>query len=88
MLNHKHVFNILAVIHCKIITNSQENDIMRSINSHLINNTNIHKNNFLNINFPFIDNPYTPRENVHSLSLVELLFEINKDENVIIIILG
>jgi hypothetical protein len=76
---------ILAVIHCRVLTESQECDLIEQAKPHAINNTNISKANFMNLNLPFRDNPTTPREESENISLHMLLYEINKEENVYII---
>jgi hypothetical protein len=73
---------ILAVINCKVLSDSQEYDLILQAQPYVINNTYISKTNFMNLKFPFRDIPYTPREENENISLQGLLYEINKEENV------
>ncbi len=73
---------VLAVIHCKVLTDSQEYELIQQAKPYVINNTNISKDNFMNLKLPFRDNPTTPKLEAENINLHILLYEINKEENV------
>ncbi len=73
---------VLAVIHCKVLSESQEYELIQQARPYVINNTNISKNHFMNLKLPFRDNPTTPKLEAENVNLHMLLYEIYKEENV------
>jgi hypothetical protein len=79
-MNIKHVMSLLAVIHCDIMTASQEKELMLQVEGSIINNTTVKKDDFMNLKFWF-ENTGHPTGDL-GISLKHVLYEINKDDNV------
>ena len=57
MINVKHIFTLLAVIHFKVIEEANEYDIMNRAEPYLINPTLISKENFMKLELWFENDP-------------------------------
>jgi hypothetical protein len=83
-MNLKHVMTLVAVMHCDVIKINQERELITQAEPFIINNTTIKKDDFLSLSFWFerTHNPSNEQEE-YGISLKEVLYEINHDDNVI-----